>query len=138
MPNGIESLAEAREYHVIFIVLFGPADVKNSQLRRVQNMSFMNKIIHLSKTVRVARGRRLIKAPLVDGSGMFLGFPDSAEHPLQLALEIHQRLNHYNATRSAETRLGVRLGLHTGRILKIKDVKGKDNFFGPGIPMARC
>ena len=74
---------------------------------------------------------------LPTGDGMAIGFSDSPEKPLRLALEIHKNLYRYNKLKRAEDKLLIRIGIDTGPVYLIKDLNGKENVWGPGIIMAR-
>lgn len=68
---------------------------------------------------------------------MAIGFDDSPEKPLNLAVEIHKGLNRYNNERKKEDRVELRIGLDSGPVYLIKDLNGNENVWGPGIIMAR-
>jgi hypothetical protein len=68
---------------------------------------------------------------------MVIGFSDSPEKPLRLAIELLKIISKYNQTRKGKDRLTIRTGIDTGPVYFIKDVMGKDNVWGPGIIMAR-
>ena len=68
---------------------------------------------------------------------MVIGFNDSPEKPLRLAIELHKNIIKYNGLRKGKQKLSIRIGMDTGPVYFIKDVTGKENFWGPGIIMAR-
>jgi hypothetical protein len=68
---------------------------------------------------------------------MAIGFADSPEKPLNLAIEVHKGLQRYNNERTKENRVELRIGLDSGPVYIIKDLNGHENVWGPGIIMAR-
>lgn len=68
---------------------------------------------------------------------MVIGFSDSPETPLLLAVQLHESLNKYNKTRSMRDKIHVRIGIDTGPVYFIKDLLGNETVWGPGIIMAR-
>ena len=68
---------------------------------------------------------------------MAIGFADSPEKPLRLAIELHKLLYKYNKTHTEKNRVYLRIGIETGSIYFIKDVEGNDTVWGSGIIMAR-
>lgn len=75
---------------------------------------------------------------LPTGDGMAIGFDDSPEKPLKLAIQLHKEIKKYNEQMKREIdKLQVRIGLDTGPVYIIKDLNGRDNVWGPGIIMAR-
>jgi hypothetical protein len=68
---------------------------------------------------------------------MAIGFSDSPEKPLQLALDLHKGIYRYNKSRTEKDGILVRIGLDTGPVYLIKDLNGNENVWGPGIIMAR-
>ena len=133
MVNGSDEFA--KDYHFIFIDIVGFSKPGLTASAQVHNLQFLNEIVRKSKTVAKTDWNSIVKLPT--GDGMVLGFPDSAEQPLQLAIEIHKRLNEYNKDKTDANRIDVRIGLHTGAVYKIKDINGMDNVCGSGIIIAR-
>ncbi len=73
----------------------------------------------------------------ITGDGMSIGFSAAPEKPLRLAKELHKLLSKYNQQRKGKNKLKIRIGIDTGPVYLIKDLTGKENFWGPGIIMAR-
>jgi len=71
------------------------------------------------------------------GDGMAIGFRDSPEKPLQLAIEIHKVLDKFNESRAKKNKIYTRIGMNTGDIFFIEDIEGRRAFWGDGIVMAR-
>jgi hypothetical protein len=69
---------------------------------------------------------------------MAIGFKDSAEKPMLLAIQLHKFLQRFNAQKSNnKDKIYIRVGLDTGPVYLIKDLTGNDNVWGPGIITAR-
>jgi len=71
------------------------------------------------------------------GDGMAIGFSDSPESPLILAIEIHKLLYKFNKKQRDKDKVHIRIGIDTGPVYFIEDVEGNDSVWGPGIIMAR-
>ena len=69
----------------------------------------------------------------ITGDGMAIGFSDSPEKPLRLAIELHKALSKYNKSKSEKEKMRIRVGIDTGPVYFVKDLTGKDNFWGPGV-----
>lgn len=74
---------------------------------------------------------------LSTGDGMAIGFSDSPEKPLKLAIEVHKALNKYNLQRRGKEKLLIRVGIDMGPVYFIKDITGQANVWGPGIIVTR-
>src|SRR5437879_11701977 len=64
------------------------------------------------------------------GDGVAVGFGDSLEKPLQLAIEIHKALFRYNEFKNDKERLVIRIGIDMGPVYFVKDLNGKNNVWG--------
>jgi len=71
------------------------------------------------------------------GDGMAIGFSDSPEKPLRLAIELHKALSRYNKSTTPKNRVHTRIGINTGPVYNIKDVEGNDAIWGDGIIFAK-
>src|SRR6267143_4890886 len=109
-----------------------PAILTKDQARMVW---VLNELIGRTETFK----DRNQKSDVMDitGDGMVIGFTDAPEKPLHLAIELHKLLSKYNQTKKGKNKLKVRIGIDTGPVYFIKDLTGKDNYWGPGIIMAR-
>ena len=69
---------------------------------------------------------------------MVIGFLLNPQLPLELAIELHKKLRLYNENKdSPDERIGVRIGLSSGPVFAVNDIKNTQNFWGPGIILAR-
>ena len=73
---------------------------------------------------------------LPTGDGMAIGFEDSPEKPLNLAIEIHKKLVKFNPTQKERDRLYIRIGMDTGPVYFMRGIKG-EIFWGPGLIIAK-
>jgi len=79
-----------------------------------------------------------MKIHLPTGDGMVIGFLLNPQLPLELAIELHKKLRLYNENKdSPDERIGVRIGLSSGPVFAVNDIKNTQNFWGPGIILAR-
>ncbi len=74
---------------------------------------------------------------LPTGDGVAIGFTDSPESPLSLAIELHKLLHHYNQSRKEKEKIRIRIGLDTGPVYLFNDLNQNENVWGPGIITAR-
>ena len=74
---------------------------------------------------------------LPTGDGMLIGFKDGLEQPINLAIELHEKLADYNQYATSTEKIGIRIGCNIGHIFVVKDVFGHINLWGPGAILAR-
>lgn len=74
---------------------------------------------------------------LPTGDGVAIGFRESAEIPIEMAIQLHKILNQYNKSKPNKDKIYVRIGIDTGPVYFIKDVLGNNTVWGPGIIMSR-
>ena len=124
-----------REYHWFFTDIVAASDPTKTTMDQARKIILLNRLIELTDTFK----QRDTEATLVlpTGDGMAIGFDDSPEKPLNLAIEVHRGLNRYNSERAKESRVELRIGLDSGPVYIIKDLNGHENVWGPGIIMAR-
>ncbi len=95
----------------------------------------LNTIIERSSIFNGIDRKSIIVNPT--GDGMVIGFPESKEQPYKLALEIQKALLEVNKTRPMEKQFNVRIGLHSGDVYPIKNIRGENDVCGPGIIFAQ-
>ena len=112
--------------HVLFLdmVGFSKFSIGNQQsmIERLHGL-----VRSTSEYRRASEGGRLISVPT--GDGMALIFFTSPEDPMKLALELSRALRD-------DPEIRLRMGVHTGPLLKIKDINGRENVAGEGINSA--
>src|SRR5436189_1781301 len=113
--------------HVLFLDIVGYSKLSvNEQHARVEEL---NEIVRLSEQFRKAEAAsRLLK--IHTGDGMALVFYKSPEEPAQCAVEISRALKD-------NSRLQVRMGIHSGPVSGVVDVNEHTNVPGAGINTAQ-
>jgi len=108
-------------YHWFFTDIVAgsdPAITTNEQARKI---IVLNQLIDRTAVFRQRDPDSTLILPT--GDGMAIGFADSPEKPLRLALEIHKNLLRYNNLKRAEKeKLLIRIGIDTGLVYMIKDL----------------
>ena len=96
----------------------------------------LNELIERTETFQHRDPNSTVILPT--GDGMAIGFSDSPEYPLRLAIQLHKILNEYNKTkRKKDEKVLLRIGIDIGPVYIIKDLTGQDNVWGPGIILTR-
>ena len=124
-----------RTFHWFFTDIVGsahPTILTKDQARKVWAL---NELIGRTDTFQKINPKSDVMT--ITGDGMVIGFADSPEKPLRLAMELLKIISKYNHSRKGKNKLTIRTGIDTGPVYFIKDVMGKDNIWGPGIIMAR-
>src|SRR6476646_6192989 len=113
--------------HVLFLDIVGYSKLSvNEQHARI---SELNEVVRLSEQFRKAdTANRILKIPT--GDGMALVFYKSPEEPAQCAFEVGRALKD-------NSRLPVRMGIHSGPVSGVVDVNERTNVAGGGINMAQ-
>ena len=111
--------------HVLFIDIVGYSTLLiNEQSRLFREL---NEVVQQSAQFRRADAEgHLVRLPT--GDGMALVFRDSAESPVECALEV---------SRTLHNRIPVRMGIHSGPVNEVLDVNSRPNLAGAGINMAQ-
>jgi len=126
----------SKTYHWFFTDIVAGADPSLTTHEQYRKISVLNKVIADTETFKQRDPEATLLIPT--GDGMAIGFHDSPEKPLRLALEVHESLYRYNKPpRKENDRIFIRVGLDTGPVYMIKDLNGNENVWGPGIIMAR-
>lgn len=122
-------------YHWFFTDIVSSTDPSLTTSEQARKIIILNNLIERTEVFRHRDSKSSLILPT--GDGMAIGFSDSPEKPLLLALELHKDLNNYNNQKKDREGLYLRIGLDTGPVYIIKDLSGKENVWGPGIIMAR-
>jgi len=123
-------------YHWFFTDIVASSDPTITTNEQARKIIVLNKLIERTEVFRQRDPDSTIILPT--GDGMAIGFSDSPEKPLILALEVHKDLYRYNTQKAKEKdRVYLRIGLDSGPVYIIKDLNGQENVWGPGIIMAR-
>ena len=112
--------------HVLFIDIVGYSKLfieeQKERLRR------LTEIVLTTPQVVRATNEQLVRLPT--GDGIALVFRNNPEEPVQCAVEIAQALE-------AHPEIEVRMGIHSGPVSEVTDVKRRTNIAGAGINMAQ-
>ena len=127
--------SEAFHASFFFIDIVGLSDPTLSVKNQVQKIQTLNEIIHSCDSFRnTPAGKRII---LPTGDGMVIGFLSNPEIPLELSIQLHQKIYEYNQNKYDADPLGVRIGLGSGPVFTVSDLNNVQNIWGPGIILAR-
>lgn len=131
----VGSQLKTKTYYWFFTDIVGgsnPSILVNAQVKKI---TVLNELISKTETFRTRDPNSTIILPT--GDGMAIGFSDSPERPVKLAIELHKGLVGYNQEKRGTDKLLIRIGLESGPVYFVKDLEGKDNVWGPGILMTR-
>jgi len=124
-----------KTFHWFFTDIVSSSDPSMDTKAQVRKINVLNSQVNKTEIFK----KRDLKSTVIywSGDGMAIGFADSSEYPLRLAIELHKGLSQYNKTVSPKNRVYTRIGISTGPVYIIKDVEGNDAIWGEGIVMAR-
>lgn len=120
--------------HFFFVDIVGLSDPALSVRRQIKKIEALKELISSCSTYKNSYKSSLI---VPTGDGMAIGFLQGPELPLNLAIELHRKLNVYNKGKPPEETLKVRIGLNDGPVYVVTDLKGTESLWGPGIILAR-
>ena len=112
--------------HVLFIDLVGYSKLLIEEQK--ERLRQLTEIVLTTAQVREATNEQVVRLPT--GDGMALVFRNSAEEPVQCALEITEALK-------AHPEIAIRMGIHSGPVSEVTDVSGRTNITGGGINLAQ-
>ena len=124
-----------RTYHWLFTDIVGGSNPTKSTKDQVRSIVVLNELMSRTETFRNRDPASTVILPV--GDGVAVGFSDSSEKPLLLAIELHKALYRYNESHDAKEKLYIRIGIDLGPVYFVKDLNGKDNVWGPGIILTR-
>jgi len=122
-------------YHWFFTDIVAGANPEIATEDQTRKIIALNNLIRKTESFKTRDPNNTSIIPT--GDGVAIGFKDSPEKALLLAIELHKALNEYNLGESAKSRLDVRIGLDTGPVYPIKNLNDKDDVWGPGIIYTR-
>src|SRR6266576_7091932 len=113
--------------HVLFLDVVGFSELLINDESEI--LERLNQIVRDTPHFREAEAAgKLIR--LATGDGMALVFSNSAEAPVECALEISKALKSY-------PQIQLRMGVHSGPVNAVSDVNDRSNVTGAGINMAQ-
>ncbi len=124
-----------KTYHWFFTDIVGSSDPYISTKEQARKILVLTDLIRRSDAFR--HGSQDSAAVLTTGDGMVIGFSESPEQPMRLAIELHKAILRHNQLRTTKEKLYVRIGIDTGPVYSIEDINRNKTFWGPGIIMAR-
>jgi KaiC/GvpD/RAD55 family RecA-like ATPase len=127
--------SEVLNVNFFFIDIVGLSDPSLSVRKQIAKIETLNKMINSCDIFLKGTSEKRIILPT--GDGMAIGFLVNPELPLKLSMQLHQKLRHYNQRKSNEDSINVRIGISSGPIFIVSDIKGNQNVWGPGIIVAR-
>jgi hypothetical protein len=129
-PDGVQM----NIYHWFFSDIVAGSNPSIPTKSQVGKIAALNELILQTQTFKERDSATII---LPTGDGQAIGFGDSPEKPLRLAIELHKALYLYNETKRGKEKLLLRIGIESGPVYFVKDLEGKDNVWGPGIITTR-
>ena len=118
-----------------FTDIVGLSDPRMSTKTQIKKIEVLNKLIKECIAFNSISKDSLIVLPT--GDGMAIGFFQSPELPLNLAIELHRKIGIYNKAKIPTESLRLRIGIHSGPAFVVNDVLDNKNVWGPGIIIAR-
>jgi TolB-like protein/class 3 adenylate cyclase/Tfp pilus assembly protein PilF len=113
--------------HVLFMDVVGFSKLLINDQSEI--LEQLNQLVRETPHFREAEAaRKLIR--LATGDGMALVFSNSAEAPVECALEISKALKNYS-------QIQLRMGVHSGPVNAVNDVNDRSNVTGAGINIAQ-
>ncbi len=123
-----------QEYHWFFTDIVASSKEDVATRDQARKIIALNSMISMTATFQQRDSRCKI---LPTGDGVAIGFTDSPERPLALAIELHRLLERYNTSQKKNERIEIRIGLDSGPVYLFNDLNQSENVWGPGIIMAR-
>jgi len=121
--------------HWFFIDIISSSDPNLSVKSQARKINALNMLIERTDTIKRENLESLIILPT--GDGMAIGFQDSPEKPLRLAIELHKAVRKFNTSQKERDEIIIRIGIDTGPVYFMKGIADGKIFWGPGLIMAR-
>lgn len=127
--------SEVVNVNFFFIDIVSLSDPSLSVKKQIEKIAILNKMIGSCEAYERTPNHKKIILPT--GDGMAIGFLLNPELPFQLSIQLHRKLRIYNRGKANEEAIGVRIGLGSGPVFVVNDVRDNQNVWGPGIILAR-
>jgi len=124
-----------KTYHWFFTDIVAGSNPTIPTKNQVKKIIVLNELILRTETF--SKRDPISTVALPTGDGYAIGFSDSPEKPIHLAMELHKALNRYNISQRGHEKLLIRVGIDMGPVYVIKDINNMDNVWGPGIILTR-
>jgi hypothetical protein len=118
-----------------FVDIVGLSDPELSVTLQVKKIEFLNSRIAECDAFKSVPEESMLILPT--GDGMAIGYLQGPELPLRLAIELHEKLYLFNRGKLPNETIQIRIGINSGPVFMVKDIRGNTNIWGPGIIMAR-
>ena len=125
--------SEVMDASFFFIDIVGLSDPSYSVSSQRQKIEVLNNLITSCSAYNLEEKKIILPT----GDGMVIGFLLNPELSLKLGIQLHQKLRTYNRGKGERDRIKVRIGLSSGPVFSVSDIKNNQNFWGPGIILAR-
>lgn len=121
-----------RTAHFFFVDIVGLSDDAIPSENQARKIEILNKAIRECTSFS-----NVIKEMIIPtGDGAVMGF-DDIEDPIKLAIELHSKLKVYNEKKAQQEQVRVRIGINSGPVILVEDLKGNLNYWGDGTIIAR-
>ena len=127
-------LPDVLNANFFFVDIVGLSDPSLSVKRQMSKIEILNQLIASCEAFITSKNKRII---LPTGDGMVIGFLLNPELPLQLSVQLHQKLQKHNQNMPDEEKIGIRIGLSSGPVFIHNDINNNKNLWGPGLILAR-
>jgi len=124
-----------KTYHWFFTDIVAGSNPLIPTKNQVKKIIVLNELLLRTETFSKRDPASTVALPT--GDGYAIGFSDSPEKPIHLAMELHKALNRYNISQRGHEKLLIRVGIDMGPVYVIKDINNMDNVWGPGIILTR-
>jgi len=124
-----------KTYHWFFTDIVAGSNPTIPTKNQVKKIIVLNELLLRTETFSKRDPQTTVALPT--GDGYAIGFSDSPEKPIHLAMELHRALNRYNESQRGLEKLLIRVGIDMGPVYVIKDINNMDNVWGPGIILTR-
>ena len=128
-------LPPTRNYHWFYTDVVASSNPKITTREQVHKIMVLNELLSRTESFRQHDPKSIVILP--SGDGYAIGFSDSLESPLRLAIELHKLMNEYNESKANKDKVYIRSGIESGIVYFMKDLSGNNTVWGPGIIMAR-
>ena len=139
LKNGLGEVADTsigpvRSFHWFFTDIVASANPNMSTEDQARRIVVLTQLVAKNDVFRNRDPETIV---LPTGDGMVIGFSESPEEPLLLAMEVSKGLNAYNKSKKEQEHVDIRVGLDSGPVFLLTDVNRQRNAWGQGLIMAR-
>lgn len=116
-----------------FIDIVGLSDPSLSVKNQIEKIQILNNFINSCNSYKKDRDKKILPT----GDGMAIGFLTDPKLPIELSVELHQKLRMHNSNSTNQFLVQVRIGIGSGHVFVVNDLNDNQNLWGPGIILAR-